>query len=116
MDLLKILTWFSGIAFIYFGWGCFYSKFIILEFIRYGLPEYRKLTGCLQLLGAAGLIIGLYFNSTLLLMAAIGLSLLMLAGFTVRLVIKDNFLESSPSFIFGAINLLIAFKTYYKYF
>ena len=34
MDLLKILTWFSGIAFIYFGWGCFYSKFIILEFIH----------------------------------------------------------------------------------
>lgn len=116
MDLLSVLTWFSGVAFIYFGINCFYSKFIIEEFKRYKLPEYRKLTGILQLLGALGLLIGLYFSPILLLLSSTGLSLLMLSGFIVRLKIKDNFIKSSPSFTFAALNLFIAFKTFLTYF
>jgi len=116
LDLLIVLTWFSSLAFIYFGINCFYSKFIISEFKRYELPEFRKLTGFLQLIGAMGLLIGLYFNPILLLAASIGLSLLMVAGFIVRLKIKDNFIKSSPAFTFAALNLFIAFKTFYKYF
>ena len=30
--------------------------------------------------------------------------------------INDNFIQSSPSFIFAALNLFIAIKTYYIYF
>ena len=116
MNLLTVLNWFSSLAFIYFGINCFYSKFIILEFKRYGLPKFRKLTGILQLMGAIGLLIGLYFNPLIMLLASIGLSLLMLAGFIVRLKVKDNFIQSSPSFIFAALNLFIAFKTFFKYF
>lgn len=116
MDLLTVITWFSSLAFIYFGMNCFYSDFIIAEFIRYDLPSYRKLTGILQLLGSIGLLIGLYFSPILLLLASLGLCLLMLAGFIVRLKINDNFIQSSPSFIFAALNLFIAIKTCYKYF
>ncbi|EHQ01194.1 DoxX family protein [Gillisia limnaea] len=116
MDLLSVLTWFSSLAFIYFGINCFYSEFIISEFKRYKLPNYRKLTGFLQLIGAIGLLIGLYFNPILLLLASVGLCILMLIGFIVRLKIKDNFIKSSPALTFAAINLFIAFKTYYKYF
>ena len=87
-----------------------------MEFNRYGLPRFRKLTGFLQLIGAIGLLIGLYFYPLLLLLASIGLCLLMLAGFIVRIKIKDNFIKSSPSFTFAALNLLIAFKTLSKYF
>tara|TARA_R110001592_G_scaffold18337_8_gene76250 strand:+ start:1545 stop:1895 length:351 start_codon:yes stop_codon:yes gene_type:complete len=116
LDLLTVITWFSSLAFIYFGVNCFYSDFIIAEFIRYDLPSYRKLTGILQLLGAIGLLIGLYFSPILLLLASLGLCLLMLAGFIVRLKINDNFIQSSPSFLFAALNLFIAIKTYYKYF
>ena len=116
MDLLTVLTWFSSWAFIYFGINCFYSKFIIAEFSRYDLPKFRKLTGYLQLLGALGLIIGLYFTPILLLLASIGLCLLMLSGFLVRLKIKDNFIQSSPSFIFAVLNLFIALKTLAVYF
>ncbi len=116
MDLLTVITWFSSLAFIYFGMNCFYSDFIIAEFIRYDLPSYRKLTGILQLLGSIGLLIGLYFSPILLLLASLGLCLLMLAGFIVRIKINDNFIQSSPSFIFAALNLFIAIKTYYKYF
>lgn len=116
MDLLTVLTWFSGLAFIYFGVNCFYSEYIISEFNRYDLPKYRKLTGYLQLTGAIGLLIGLYFSPILLIAASTGLCLLMLVGFIVRIKIKDNFIKSSPSFTFAAINLFIALKTLFKYF
>ena len=116
MNLLAALTWFSSLAFIYFGINCFYSKFIIAEFERYGVPKFRKLTGFLQLLGAGGLLIGLHFTPLLLLLAAIGLSVLMLFGFLVRLKTKDNFVKTAPAFTFATLNLLIAIKTYYAYF
>lgn len=116
MDLLKVLIWFSSLAFIFFGMNCFYSKFIISEFIRYKLPRYRKLTGFLQLIGATGLLIGLYFSPVLLLIASSGLFILMLAGFVVRIRIKDNFVQSSPSLTFAILNLFIALKTFITYF
>tara|TARA_B100000780_G_C20933039_1_gene371953 strand:- start:158 stop:508 length:351 start_codon:yes stop_codon:yes gene_type:complete len=116
LDLLTVLIWFSGLAFIYFGVNCFYSKFIISEFDRYKLPKFRKLTGFLQLLGAGGLLIGLYFSQLILLLASSGLFLLMLAGFIVRLKIKDNFINSSPSFTFAALNLFIAIRTFTDFF
>jgi hypothetical protein len=74
------------------------------------------MTGFLQLLGAIGLLIGLYFSPILLLLASMGLSILMIAGFIVRLKINDNFIQSSPSFLFAVLNICIAVKTYYKYF
>jgi hypothetical protein len=74
------------------------------------------MTGFLQLLGAIGLLIGLYLSPILLLLASMGLGILMIAGFIVRLKINDNFIQSSPSFIFAALNICIAIKTYYKYF
>lgn len=116
MDLLTALVYFSALAFVYFGIGCFSSQFIVSEFKRYGLAGYRKLTGLLQLLGAVGLLIGLYFSPLLLLVAASGLSLLMMAGFAVRIRIRDNFVQSFPAFTFAALNLLIAVKTYLRYF
>jgi|TARA_B110000238_G_scaffold163206_1_gene177726 hypothetical protein len=74
------------------------------------------MTGFLQLLGAIGLLIGLYFSPILLLLASMGLSILMIAGFIVRLKINDNFIQSSPSFLFAVLNICIAVKTYYKFF
>ncbi len=116
MDLLTALTWFSSLSFMYFGMGCFYSKFIISEFKRYALTKFRKFTGFLQVLGALGLVYGLYFVPIVLVIAATGLSLLMLAGFTVRIKIKDNFIKSSPAFAYAVINLCIVLKAYFKYF
>lgn len=113
MNLLSVLVWFSSISFLYFGFSCFFSKFIISEFKRYGLPKYRKLTGVLQLIGAVGLLVGLYFDGILLLVSSIGLFLLMTAGFVVRIKIKDNFFKSSPAFVFAIINALIAVKTFF---
>ena len=54
---------------------------------------------------------GLYFSPLITLLASTGLFFLMIAGFIVRLKIKDDFIKSAPSFIFAALNLLIAIKT-----
>ncbi|WGD34530.1 DoxX family protein [Olleya sp. YS] len=115
MNILVAIIWFTGLAFVFFGLNCFYSSFIINEFKRYGLPKYRRLTGWLQLLGAFGLLVGQYYSKLLLFAAAVGLFVLMLSGFIVRLKIKDNVIKSSPSFIFAVLNLLIAIKVYTNY-
>ena len=116
MKILTALTWISSLSFIYFGIGCFVSDFIISEFNRYGLPKFRTLTGSLQLLGSAGLLIGLYYNPKILLFASLGLCLLMICGFVVRLKISDDFLKCLPSFSFAVLNLIIAVKTFLVYF
>ena len=116
MEILKVLICFSAGAFVYFGFKCFFSKFIISEFERYNLVNYRKLTGLLQLMGSTGLLFGLYFSPLIILLASTGLFLLMIAGFIVRIKIKDDFIKSSPSFFFAVLNLFIAIKTGLDYF
>ncbi|MEJ6680707.1 MAG: DoxX family protein [Flavobacteriales bacterium] len=116
MKLLTILTWLSGLSFVYFGIGCFISDFIMSEFNRYGLAKFRTLTGLLQLLGAVGVIVGVYFNPRLLLFASLGLGVLMICGFIVRIKISDSFIKCLPSISFAVLNLFIALKTYLIYF
>ncbi len=84
------------------------------EFIRYNLASYRKIIGILQLMGAFGLLVGLYASPKLIFFAAAGLGILMLAGFAVRLYIKDSFLLSSPSFIYAVLCILICYIYYPK--
>jgi hypothetical protein len=67
-------------------------------------------------MGSIGLLLGLYISPILLLLASSGLCILMLSGFVVRIKIKDNFIQSSPSFIFASLNLSIALKAFYTYF
>jgi len=104
---LQISVVFCALAFYFYGFNCLYSDFLKSEFKRFGLAPYRTLTGILQLLGATGLLLGLYFP-LIGVLAASGLSLLMLLGFITRLKIKDSFKETFPSFLFMLINLGIA--------
>ncbi|MFK7833124.1 MAG: DoxX family protein [Winogradskyella sp.] len=105
--IVLILSLISGVSFIYYGLSCFKSKRIKLEFERYGLPHRRVLTGVLQLLGGTGLLLGLYMLPALAFAASLGLTILMFLGFSVRLKIKDGFLESAPSLIFAILNLYL---------
>ncbi len=74
------------------------------EFKRFGLntPQ-RKVTGILQVLGGLGLLLGIDYP-LIGLIAAGGLSLLMLLGFVVRLKIRDSIRQTLPSFIFIVLN------------
>lgn len=81
---------------------------MILEFKRFGLTEIQRMvTGTLQLLGAAGLITGLFIPIIGFISAA-GLSVMMLVAFLVRMKIRDGFLKSAPSLLFLALNSWIA--------
>jgi hypothetical protein len=73
------------------------------EFKRYGLEKFALMTSILQILGGAGLIIGLQIHPILLISSA-GLSILMLFGYGVRLKIKDSFQQSLPALCYFLIN------------
>lgn len=112
VNIVLILSLISGVSFIYYGLSCFKSKRIKLEFERYGMPHRRVLIGTLQLLGGMGLLLGLYMLPVLAFSASLGLTLLMFLGFSVRLRLKDGFLESAPSLIFALLNLYLCFQFY----
>ncbi|TVQ67582.1 MAG: hypothetical protein EA360_01965 [Balneolaceae bacterium] len=102
----------DALFFLLYGLQCFLSPFMIQEFQRFGLTAFqRKSTGVLQLMGAAGLITGL-FLPVIGLLAASGLTLMMLAAFLVRIKIRDGFFQAAPSLIFLVLNGWIATAFY----
>jgi len=111
MLLLDYLLLFSGTSFLFFGIGCFVSAHLKTEFIRYRLPQFRALTGVLQILGALGIGIGFWWP-VLQLLSTLGLTLLMLLGFSVRLKIRDTFLQSFPAFFYFILNLYLSYLLY----
>lgn len=110
--MANLLISLNAFFFLLYGLQCFLSRFMILEFERFGLSTLqRKATGTLQILGAAGLITG-FFIPEIGLLAATGLSLMMLVAFLVRLKIRDGFFQSAPSLLFLVLNGWIAFTFY----
>jgi len=103
MLVVQVLSYFSGVSFLGFGIGCFLSKNMEKEFIRYDLSDYRKITGFFQILGGLGLL-GLSFSNILWGISSLGLCVLMLMGFVVRIKIKDGLIKSFPSFFYMIVN------------
>lgn len=113
MNILTTAVFLSSIAFLFYGVNCLSSEKIADEFIRFGLDKPKRLlTGYLQLLGALGLIFGYFYLPDLVFAASGGLTLLMLAGFAVRIKIKDSLLQSLPSLAFAILNLYICIEYY----
>lgn len=104
MDLPTLATFFSGVSFLIYGTGCLSSPRMKNEFIRFGYDRQRSLIGSLQLLGAAGLLIGHWLAPWLAGSAATGLCLMMVFGFGVRLKIRDTWLAASPAFLYAVLN------------
>ncbi|MFD0799003.1 DoxX family protein [Maribacter chungangensis] len=104
MNILTALLFFSSFSFLFFGLGCLYSPHMKTEFIRYGLAKQRTTVGVLQLIGAISLLLGYLYHPVLQLIAALGLCILMILGFGVRLKIKDSFIQSAPSLLYAIIN------------
>ncbi|MDG1264176.1 MAG: hypothetical protein P8N57_06235 [Flavobacteriaceae bacterium] len=103
MLIIHALSYFSGISFLGFGVGCFLSENMEKEFIRYGLSNYRKVTGFFQILGGLGLL-NLSFSDFLWGISSFGLCVLMFLGFAVRIKIKDGLIRAFPSFFYMALN------------
>ena len=99
----------TAVAFLVYGPCCIFSGHMVVEFERYRLARFRKLTGYLQILGAIGLLVGFLFIPAAGLVAALGLCVQMLLGFGVRLLIRDSLLQCLPSFGFMLINAGLIF-------
>lgn len=107
--MTNLLLSFSALSFLFFGLGCLTSPRLKLEFQRYGLPQYRKLTGYLQLLGAAGICLG-FFWLPLQLLSTGGLALLMLLGVGVRIKIRDSLLQTLPALVYCSLNAFLFYS------
>lgn len=101
--MTTFLIWLSAISFLFYGISYFTSQKLKDEFKRYGLAKFGPLTAVLEILGALGLLVGLWVP-LILSVAAGGLAVLMLLGFGVRMKIKDGFWLSLPSFLFMLLN------------
>ena len=96
----------SSFAFLYYGLLCLVSSSMKSEFIRFGLPGLRKLTGVLELMGGTGLLAGLHWPGFLWVSSG-GLSVLMLAGVGVRLRVRDSLPVFLPAIGLMLVNVYI---------
>ena len=105
-----VLLLFTAASFLVYGFTCLFSPKMKLEFIRFGLNQKQRIiTGIAQILGSLGLLLGLFLGDLLVFLAALGLAILMAAGFAVRIKIRDPFQDAAPSFIFLILNAWIAY-------
>ena len=82
-----------------------------LEFERYGLRRYRKITGFFELLGGVGSTVGLFFP-IIYQISTLGLSILMIMGLIVRIRLKDRLMEALPALILAALNSYLFFLSF----
>lgn len=101
MTLILLLL--SAGSFVFFGLACLRSKELLSEFSRYGLGRWRTTVGCLQLLGAAGLIAGLWMP-WIAQVASGGLAVMMLLGVCVRIKIRDSLIQTLPALFYFFAN------------
>ncbi len=106
--MLTPLVWISSLSFFGYGVLCLTAPYTMAEFDRYGMPGMRTLTGTLQILAAAGLVIG-FWVPKLGALAATGLALQMIVAIGVRLRIEDSLIQCLPAVFYFVLNALIAY-------
>jgi hypothetical protein len=106
MNLLYVLIAISSFSFISYGISHFLSSSMKNEFKRFGLEKFGALTAFLEIGGAIGSLVGIWFNP-LLLFSSAGLATLMFLGLIVRIRLKDSALLCLPAFFFMLLNTFI---------
>jgi uncharacterized membrane protein YphA (DoxX/SURF4 family) len=104
--LLEAAQAISALGFLAYGIGCLIIPRMRAEFDRYGLPQLRVLTGCLQIAAAIGLVLG-YARPVCAVLASLGLSLMMIVALWVRLKIKDPAVGFLQAFVCLLLNLFV---------
>jgi len=100
---LVVLVLISGSAFAVYGYQTLFGLPPRGEFERYGMPKVRRFVGSAQLLGAAGIVLGIRYP-LLGAAAATGLTLMMFLGLAVRLRIHDAPRLMVPAATFALVN------------
>ena len=106
MDINKICVLISSLSF--FAYAVHYNRSPRMksEFKRLGIENFGLLIISLQLLAALGLIVGLKFNS-ILVISSLGLALLMFFALIYRIKLKDSLWTSLPAFFYMLLNTYI---------
>ena len=104
--LYEVLVVISILAFLFYGLSVLFSDAMVEEFERYGLARFRRLTGLLEVLGAAGLALG-YVVPALTIVASGGLALLMALGVGVRVRAGDSAAQALQAVGMLLVNLFI---------
>lgn len=106
MTVNTICILISSLSFYAYVFSYFVSPHMKSEFKRFNLEKLGLLTIILEFLGATGLLVGLKFNP-ILTISSLGLGLLMLCGFIVRIKLKDSIWITLPVVFFMILNLYI---------
>ena len=109
MDYFLTIVLFTGISFIAYGINSFISQRMKKEFKRWGLENKRKTIAFSQLLGGISLLLGLEWNTILVLSSAF-LAGMMLVAIGVRIKIKDNISDILPAFAYLVLSVIILYE------
>ena len=103
MDFTTFCVFLSSLSFFAYAYSYFNSPHMKKEFKRFGLEKMGLFTIVLEILGASGLLVGLYFHF-ILIISSLGLALLMFAGVIVRIKMKDSMWVSFPAIFYMVLN------------
>lgn len=110
MNLLTICILLSSFSFIIYAISYFVGTHMKNEFKRFNLEKLGLLVIILEILGALGLFIGIWYKPLLLLSSG-GLALLMFLGVAVRFNLKDSLWITIPALFYMALNGYIFYVT-----
>ncbi|SFI34812.1 DoxX family protein [Halpernia frigidisoli] len=96
----------SSFSFLGYSVSYFISPNMKNEFKRLNVERSGFLVIILEILGALGLLVGLYYKPILLLSSG-GLALLMFLGLVIRIKTKDGLLISLPATFYMLLNAYI---------
>lgn len=103
---LVVLALVSGLSFLFYGFKVLFQSASRSEFERFGVPAVRRLVGVMELLGGAGVLLGLVV-APLGALAAGGLAALMILGLIVRIRVHDAVRLMVPAALLGAVNAVL---------
>ncbi|MFT7616687.1 MAG: putative membrane protein YphA (DoxX/SURF4 family) [Planctomycetota bacterium] len=98
-------------AFLWFGIHSVFFNGMAEEFERFGLEPYRRIVGVFEIVGALGLLLS-FKKWSVGAAAAIGLSLLMLAGVIVRVRVQDPLIQILPATLFMLMNFYLGYRIF----
>lgn len=110
MNLLNICILLSSFSFIFYAISYFVGTHMKNEFKRFNLEKLGLLVIILEIVGALGLLAGIWYKP-LLLVASGGLALLMFLGVIVRFNLKDSLYITIPALFYMLLNAYIFYGT-----
>ena len=111
MNLLIICVLLSSFSFIFYAVSYFVGSHMKNEFKRFNLEKLGLLVIILEIVGALGLLAGIWYKPLLLISSA-GLALLMLLGVLVRFNLKDSLWITIPALFYMGLNATIFYLTF----